>query len=116
VDVDGTLAYVVRDDVEALEAAAPSEAVRLLPAHDQWVIGPGTSDAHVTPPVLRDPITRKANPVVVGGVVRGTWTRHGDDLTLAWCGEGHRPDEAIRREADRLADIVGRDLRVVLAQ
>lgn len=116
VDVDGTLAYVVRDDVEALAAAVPSDAVRLLPAHDQWAIGPGTSDAHVTPPVLRDLITRKANPVVVGGVVRGTWTRHGDELTLAWFGEGRRPDEGIRREADRLADIVGRDLRLVFPQ
>ena len=78
--------------------------------------GPGTSDAHVTPPALRDLITRKANPVVVGGVVRGTWTRHGDKLTLAWFGEGRRPDEGIRREASRLADVVGRGLRLVFPQ
>lgn len=42
VDVDGTTAYVVREDVDALEAARPSETVRFLPGHDQWVIGPGT--------------------------------------------------------------------------
>ncbi len=69
VDVEGTAAYVVREDVDALEAARPSDAVRFLPGHDQWVMGPGTKDAHVTPPTRRDLMTRKANPVVVGGVV-----------------------------------------------
>ena len=113
VDVDGTLAYVVRGDVEALEATVPSEAVRLLPGHDQWVIGPGTKDVHVTPTALRDLITRKANPVVVGGVVRGTWTRDGDAVAVTWLDERRRPDAAIGREAARLAEIVGRDLRLV---
>ncbi len=49
-DVEGTTAYVVREDVEALEATPPSEAVRFLPGHDQWVIGPGTKDIQVTRP------------------------------------------------------------------
>ena len=113
VDVDGTLAYVVRDDVDALEAAVPSDAVRFLPGHDQWVIGPGTKDVHVTPPALRDLVTRKANPVVVGGVVRGTWTRVGDEVTVTWLDERRRPDHEIEREAARLADILGRDLRLL---
>ena len=50
-------------------AARPSEAVRFLPGHDQWVMGPGTKDVHVTPSSRRDLMTRKANPVIVGGVV-----------------------------------------------
>ncbi|MEO6122062.1 MAG: crosslink repair DNA glycosylase YcaQ family protein, partial [Ilumatobacteraceae bacterium] len=104
VDVDGTLAYVVRDDVDALEAAVPSDAVRFLPGHDQWVIGPGTKAIHITPPALRDIITRKANPVVVGGVVCGTWTRHDDEVTVAWLDEQRRPDHALGREANRLAE------------
>lgn len=112
VDVDGTLAYLVRDDVEALEATVPSDAVRFLPGHDQWVIGPGTKDVHITAPALRDLITRKANPVVVGGVVRGTWTRHGDEVTVTWLDERRRPDKEIEREASRLPDILGRDLRL----
>ncbi len=58
--------------------------VRLLPGHDQWVMGPGTKDVHVTPPALRDLMTRKANPVIVGGVVSGTWARKGDELTVTW--------------------------------
>src|SRR4051794_16292132 len=63
VDVDGTTAYAVRDDLDSLAAAQPSEAVRLLPGHDQWVIGAGTKDVHVTPTSRRDLMTRKANPV-----------------------------------------------------
>ena len=110
VDVDGTSAYVLREDVDALVAARPSEAVRFLPGHDQWVIGPGTKDVHVTPPSRRDLMTRKANPVVVGGVVCGTWARRGDALTVTWLDEGRRPDAAIEHEADRLAGLLGRDL------
>jgi hypothetical protein len=113
VDVDGTLAYVVRDDVDALDGTVPSDAVRFLPGHDQWVIGPGTKDVHITPTALRDLVTRKANPVVVGGVVRGTWSRDGDEVTVTWLDERRRPDNEIGREAGRLANILGRDLHLV---
>ena len=116
VDVEGTVAYVVREDVDALEAALPSEAVRFLPGHDQWVIGPGTKDVHVTPSSLRGLMTRKANPVIVGGVVCGTWARKGDEVTVTWVDERKRPDEAIERESDRLAHILGKDLRLSLAR
>ena len=110
VDVEGTAAYVAREDVDALEASLPSEAVRFLPGHDQWVIGPGTKDVHVTPSSRRDLMTRKANPVILGGVVCGTWARKGDELTVTWLDERRRPDEAIKREASRLADLLDRDL------
>jgi hypothetical protein len=114
VDVEGTAAYVGREDVDSLEASLPSEAVRFLPGHDQWVIGPGTKDAHVTPLSRRDLMTRKANPVIAGGVVCGTWARRGDELTVTWLDERPRPDEAIQRESSRLADLLGRDLRLSL--
>jgi hypothetical protein len=110
VDVEGTTALVVRDDADALAAAQPSYAVRLLPGHDQWVMGPGTKDTHVTPGPLRELVTRKANPVVVGGVVRGTWAREGDRLVVSWLGDGPRPDAAIEEEATRLAGILGEEL------
>jgi hypothetical protein len=115
VDVDGTEAYVVREDVEALVASLPSEAVRFLPGHDQWVIGPGTKDVHVTPSSRRVLMTRKANPVIVGGVVCGTWARKRDELTVTWLDERERPDEAIKRESSRLADLLERDLHLHLA-
>jgi len=114
VDVAGTTAYVVREDVDALEAARPSETVRFLPGHDQWVIGPGTKDVHVTPESRRDLMTRKANPVIVGGVVCGTWARKGDELTVTWLDERRRPDAAIERESGRLGDLLGRELRLTM--
>ncbi|KRF34928.1 winged helix DNA-binding domain-containing protein [Nocardioides sp. Soil805] len=112
VDVEGTTTYVVREDVDGLVASLPSEAVRFLPGHDQWVIGPGTKDVHVTPSTRRDLMTRKANPVIVGGVVCGTWARKGDQLTVTWLDERPRPDEAMEQESGRLAHLLGRDLRL----
>ena len=114
VDVDGTTAYLAREDVEALEAASPSEAVRFLPGHDQWVMGPGTRDEHVTPAPLRGLMTRKANPVLAGGRVCGTWARRGDEMTVTWLDERPRPDPAIRHESARLADLLEKDLRLRL--
>jgi hypothetical protein len=115
VDVEGTTAYVAREDVERLLATHPSDAVRFLPGHDQWVMGPGTKDVHVTPSALRDLMTRKANPVIAGGVVCGTWTREGDELTVTWLDERRPPRHALETEADRLAAVLGRelDLRVM---
>ncbi|GAA4366611.1 DNA glycosylase AlkZ-like family protein [Nocardioides caricicola] len=103
VDVGGTTAYVLAEDADSLAEAAPSDAVRLLPGHDQWVMGPGTKDEHVTPPALRDLVTRKANLVVRGGVVCGTWTRRKGDLTVTWLDDSPRPDDAIAAEAARLS-------------
>ena len=112
VDVEGTTAYVVSEDVESLTAARPSEAVRFLPGHDQWVMGPGTKDVRVTPAPLRDAMTRKANPVVAGGVVCGTWARSGEALATSWQSGRKRPDDAIHQEAARLGGILGKDLQV----
>ena len=112
VDVEGTTAYVVAEDVESLATARPSEAVRFLPGHDQWVMGPGTKDLHVTPSALRQAMTRKANPVIVGGVVRGTWATTGDQLSLDWLDRTRQPPrQAIEEATTRLAGILGRDLK-----
>lgn len=116
VDVEGTTAYVVREDVDALLAARPSDAARFLPGHDQWVMGPGTKDPHVTPPDRRNLVTRKANPVIVGGVVRGTWARKGDQLTVTWLDEQVPPRDAVEPEAVRLGGILGRDLELRLTR
>ncbi|MCY7400349.1 MAG: winged helix DNA-binding domain-containing protein [Nocardioides sp.] len=115
VDIDGTEAYVLCEDVDQLLAAEASDAVRLLPGHDQWVMGPGTKDVHVTPPALRELMTRKANPVVLGGVVCGTWTRKGDDLTVTWRDGRPRPDSAVRLGAERLGEFLERDLGLTLS-
>jgi hypothetical protein len=106
----------VREDVDRVTSATPSEAVRFLPGHDQWVVGPGTKDEHVTPPSRRDLMTRKANPVIVGGVVCGTWARKGDDLTVTWLDARPRPTAAVAREAERLAGLLDADLRLGWAE
>lgn len=112
VDVEGTTALVVREDVESLLAATPSEAVRLLPGHDQWVMGPGTKEQAVVPPTLRESVTRKANLVIAGGVVAGTWARKGDEVTISWYDGRPRPDATLAEQVDRLGELLGRDLRL----
>ncbi len=111
VDVDGVTAYVVREDADSLAAAGPSDAVRFLPGHDQWVMGPGTKDVHVTPPARREPVTRRANVVIAGGVVCGTWAWKGEEVTVTWLDERPRPVEAIEQETARLAQILDRAAR-----
>ncbi|HEX5090021.1 MAG TPA: winged helix DNA-binding domain-containing protein [Nocardioides sp.] len=114
VDVEGTPAYALAEDVESLAAARPSNAVRFLPGHDQWVMGPGAKDIHVTPSTHREAVTRKANPVIAGGVVCGTWAAKGDELTVAWLEGTPPPRKAIEKEARRLAAILGTDLHLTL--
>lgn len=114
VAVEGSTAYVVRADVDSLVASRPSNALRFLPGHDQWVMGPGTKDVQVTPQSRRDLVTRKANPVILGGVVCGTWSVKGDKLMVTWLDEWRRPEEAISQEAARLAGILGSDLHLEL--
>ena len=109
VDIDGMIAYALRDDVDELFATSPSRAVRLLPGHDQWVIGPGTKDEHVVPPARRTPVTRKANIVLAGGVVSGTWRTTDDEVVVDWFDEAGRvPRTALAEEATRLGAILGR--------
>ena len=112
VDVDGQQAHVRREDLDELTATAPSTAVRLLPAYDQWVLGPGTADAHIVPPAERTPISRGANIVIVGGVVSGTWSLSGEKVSVAWFGEAGRPmRDSLAEEVVRLGAILDRPLR-----
>ena len=86
-------------------------AVRLLPGYDQWVLGPGTADAHVVQPARRRLVSRQANLVIAGGVVSGTWSLADDQLVTAWFAEaGPSPQDALADEVARLATILGRPL------
>jgi len=92
VDVDGTTAYVVREDVDALAASCPSEAVRFLPGHDQWVIGrhqgrprhlavttrPHEAAARQTA-VSVSPLLRESRVMVTGDAEVVAHTRANDD-------------------------------------
>jgi hypothetical protein len=112
VDVDGQPAHILRQDLDELSATAPTTAVRLLPAYDQWVLGPGTADAHVVPPAERAPISRGANIVIAGGVVSGTWSLSGDEVAVRWFADAKEPArESLAAEVSRLGTILDRPLR-----
>src|SRR5690606_13787773 len=97
---------------EELTATPPTTAVRLLPGYDQWVLGPGTADAHVVPPARRALVSRGANLVVAGGVVSGTWSLTDDRVVVAWFAEaGPPPQDAVAAEVARLGAILDRPLR-----
>ena len=44
VDVDGVRAFVLAEDLDELASTSATDAVRLLPGFDQYVLGPGTGD------------------------------------------------------------------------
>ena len=108
VEIEGSEAYVLRENLEQLMSEPKSNAVRLLPAYDQWVMGPGTSDTNIVPPKLRPLISRGANPVIVAGRVLGTWLVAGDAVTIAWSDQRKAPKEQIAQEVERLSTILDR--------
>ncbi|WP_110852795.1 DNA glycosylase AlkZ-like family protein [Georgenia satyanarayanai] len=115
VDVGGEGAAVLAEDLEDLRATAPTDAVRLLPGHDQWVLGPGTADAHVVPSARRPAVTGGANLVLAGGVVTGTWTIRSDDVTVTWhVDAGPPPTPQLQDEVARLAELLQRPLRAIV--
>ena len=112
VDVDGESAYLLREDVEELAATPATTAVRLLPGHDQWVLGPGTADPRVVPPSRRAVVSRGANIAIVGGVVSGTWSLAPGEVVTAWFAEaGPAPEQALAEQVTQLAVILGRSLQ-----
>jgi hypothetical protein len=112
VDIDGESAYVLHEDLEDLVATPATTTVRLLPGYDQWVLGPGTADAHVVPPARRNLVSRQANIVIAGGVVSGTWSLTGDQVVTAWFAEAGPPArEELAEEVARLATIFDRPLQ-----
>ncbi len=121
VDLEGERAYVGAADLDALLATRPSEVLRLLPGFDQFVLGPGTADGHVTPASRRGEVSRQSGwispVVVVGGAVTGTWAVEGDDLRIEWFTEaGPVPSDALDVEVGRLGGILERSLRVTIEQ
>ena len=112
VDVDGERAYILREDLDQLAATRPTTALRLLPGYDQWVLGPGTDDAHIVPPGRRTLVSRQANLVIVGGMLCGTWSLSEDRLAVDWFAEsGKPPRKALAEEVARLAGILDRPVQ-----
>jgi Winged helix DNA-binding domain len=115
VDVDGQAAYARADDVEEIATAKPFDDVRLLPAFDQFVLGPGTKDAQIIAAKRRAQISKTAgwiSPVLVWrGRVAGTWEAKDDTLAVVCFKEsGKPPKKQIEAEADRIKAYTGNKL------
>jgi hypothetical protein len=116
VEIDGQPAHVLAADLAELVSTRPTGAVRLVPAFDQCVLGPGTRDPLVVPSARRAAVSRQSgwiSPVVlVEGRICGTWEVDGEEARIVWFGEAGRPPRrAIDAEVSRLSSILGRDLR-----
>jgi DNA glycosylase AlkZ-like len=121
VNLEGETALLPAEHLEDLAATRPSTTVRLLGGFDQWVLGPGTDDGHVTPAHRRTDVSRTAGwivPVVIrGGVVTGTWEPSDGTVRVAWFREaGAPPRVKLRAEVARLARILDRDLDVAVSE
>lgn len=113
IELDGTRAYLLREDLPELAATQPTVAVRLLPGYDQWVMGPGTADTHIVAPARRSLLSRQAPFVVAGGVVSGTWTLTDSQVRVGWFAEaGPFPMQSLEEEVARLGAILDRQLEV----
>ncbi|WP_165356773.1 DNA glycosylase AlkZ-like family protein [Nocardioides zhouii] len=102
VDVEGDRRWLLAEHADELGAGRPETSVVLLPGKDDWVMGPGTKDTWVVPSRQRTAMTRGANPVLVDGVVRGTWKVHDGAVVLD---AGELPDEAAA-EVERLEGLL----------
>jgi hypothetical protein len=108
VSIDGKPAFVLEEQLSSLTKAKPTDAVRLLPAYDQWLMGAGTNDPHVVPAAKRALVSGGRNVVIVGGVVAGIWALKGDDLKIDWSKPRGAPTgAAVTAEIDRVARILG---------
>jgi len=111
VGVEGESCLMLAEHVDDLVAPYPTATVRLLPAADQWVMGPSTADSHVTPAARRAVVTRGANMVILSGVVAGTWTLKNDLVDVDWFAEsGAAPRNSLSEEVSRLGAILQRPL------
>ena len=115
VRVDGHRVHILAEHVDELAATRPTDAVRLLPGFDQYVLGLGTEEGSVIPPKRRRDVSRQSGwiaPIVVAsGVVKGTWEIDGGRVRVGWFREAGRPPRGrIDAEVARLAAILDQDL------
>lgn len=111
VTIDGAEAYVLTESLAELRASVESSVIRLLPAYDPWVLGPGTADPRLVAPARRGLLSNGASMVLRGGVVIGTWRRDGAAVSVA-CFEEAGPVAAgeLRDAVERLGRSLGTDL------
>lgn len=108
IDIDGESAFLLDEDIDDLAGTRPTACVRILPAYDQWLLGPGTADAHIVPSDRREAVSRGANVVIVGGRVYGTWTLARGTLAVDWFADAQARPAGLADEISRLVAILER--------
>lgn len=111
VEVDGRPGLLLAEDVDELGRTSPTEAVRLLPAFDQYVLGPGTKAEEIISPSRRAEVSRTAGwispAVVAGGRVAGTWEVDGGAVCVRlFEEEGPVPGPALEAEIARIEGLL----------
>ena len=118
-EVEGARVWALAADVDELEAAEPSGAVRLLPAFDPHVVAAPRDREAVLPAARRPEVFRPQgwlSPVLlVDGRIAGTWSheRRGGSLAVdvtPWGDPGEDVAREIAAEAERLAAFLGGSL------
>jgi hypothetical protein len=117
VEVDGEPMYARMADVEEIAAAAPTTDIRLLPAFDRYVLGPGTKNTQIIDAARRGEISKTAgwiSPVVLaGGQVAGTWEATGSARAVTLFPEtGDVPVAELEAEAAHLGKFLGTSLSI----
>jgi hypothetical protein len=125
VDVEGTKAYALTDQLKALKQAKPPKGhVQLLPAFDQYVITATKQVEHFTPGsgnAFGDRIYRPQGwlsaVVLVDGRMDGIWKLETKSTTANVSVEPFVPfpaktRKAVEREAERLSGYLGKTLRL----
>ncbi|MGY2027992.1 winged helix DNA-binding domain-containing protein [Nocardia gipuzkoensis] len=119
VEVEGRRAFLPTDQVDAVAAAAPSAAVHLLGAFDQYVLGPGTGDTVLLPAAHRGKVSRTAgwiSPiVVVGGRIAGTWELTEDAVAITMFDGAPLPKRGLDAAVAHVALAAGREKLTVRA-
>jgi hypothetical protein len=111
VEVDGEPAFLLAEDVDDLGGTSPTRTLRLLPAFDQYVLGPGTRAQEIIAPSRRAEVSRTAGwispVVVVGGRVAGTWAVDGRKVQARLFDDaGPIPDLALDAEIARVEELL----------
>jgi len=114
VDVEGERLLARSQDVDELAGLDPAGSggpVRLLPAFDQFILGPGTGDPHVLDPAQRPRVSRAAgwiSPLVVrDGRVIGVWEPDGAKHPQVTLFPGEKvPAKLLKAEVERVSGIV----------
>lgn len=119
VEVEGEPAYLLAEDVDELSGTGPTDVVRLLPAFDQYVLGPGTRSAEIVPPDRRSQVSKTAgwiSPVVVAaGRVAGVWEVADGEIRVSLFAESDPvPSAALYEQADRIATLLDQPLKLTV--